>query len=210
MFPNYKSKTFVIRAIGFTHTEIQVTIVDLNFNNANKAIKTSKNKMVKKFCCCVPLEKGCICISILGIAISGVIFVVHENLWTVLSLLLSVISGGFLLVGAIKYTRISMILYIIFEIIHIVEMFTAVIIIFVDLIAFRNFKCYANCHCYWVAIGSWNSGVQDEEGSDICDTIGIVLGSLFWIYIIFDIYFLKCAYSLLMRAHINKSESTTA
>ena len=39
MFPNYKSKTFVIRAIGFTHTEIQVTIVELNFTNANKAIK---------------------------------------------------------------------------------------------------------------------------------------------------------------------------
>ena len=165
--------------------------------------------MVKKFCCCIPLEEGCICISIIGLGISGIIFVVQENLWTLLSLCLSATSGGFLLIGAIKYTRISMILYIIFEVIHVVEMFTAIIIIFVDLLAMHSFKCYSNCHCYWVSIGQWNSDEHEKEGREICDKIGTVIGSLFWIYIIIDIYFLKCAYSLLMRFHMNKSESTT-
>ena len=167
-------------------------------------------KMVKKFCCCIPLEKGCIFISIIGLGISGIIFVVHENLWTLLSLCLSAISGAFLLLGTIKHTRISMILYVLLEVIHIGEMFTAIIVIFVDLIAVRNFKCYSNCHCYWVAIGQWNSDVREQEGSDICDPVGIVLGSLLWIYIMLDFYFLKCAYTLLMRVHINKLESSTA
>ena len=89
-------------------------------------------------------------------------------------------------------------------------MFTAIIIIFVDLLALRSFKCNLNCHCYWVSIGQWISDEREQEGSDVCDKIGIVLGSMFWIYIMLDIYFLKCAYSLLMRTHMNKSESTNA
>ena len=79
------------------------------------------------------LEKGCIFIAVIGLAASGIIFVIHENLWTVLSLALSVVSGGFLLAGAIKYTRISIIIYVLLEILHITEMFAACIIIFVDL-----------------------------------------------------------------------------
>ena len=38
-FPDIISKTFVIRTIGFTHTKIEVTIVLLDFTNANRAIK---------------------------------------------------------------------------------------------------------------------------------------------------------------------------
>ena len=165
--------------------------------------------MVKTFCCCVPLEKGCICIAIISLAISGIIFVVHENLWTLLSLVLSVISGGFLLSGTIKYTRMLIILYILFEIIHITEMSTACVVIFVDLIAFRRFKCYWNCHCYWVTLRYWSSEEDEGDTSDVCDKVGIVLGSLFWVYILADFYFLKCAYSLLMKTHIGKSDSTS-
>ena len=164
--------------------------------------------MVKKFCCCVPLDKGCIFIAVISLAASGLIFVVQENLWTLLSLLLSILSAGFLLSGTIKYTRMSIILYIIFEIIHIAEMCTGCIIIFVDIIVFSKFKCYWSCHCYWVTLNYWKSE-EDERDTEVCDKVGIVLGSLFWAYILVDFYFLKCAYSLLMKTHVSKSDSTT-
>ena len=167
--------------------------------------------MVNKFCGFMHLEKGCIFIAVIGLATSGIIFVIHENLWTVLSLALSVVSGGFLLAGAIKYTRISIIIYVLFEILHITEMFAACVIIFVDLIALRKFECNTNCHCYWVAFGNWNtSHVGDGDSYEKCEKEGIILGCFFWTYILADIYFLKCAYNLLMKTHLSKSDSTAS
>ena len=170
--------------------------------------------MVDDFCFCAPLEKGCICIAVIGLATSGVIFVVQENLWTLLSLGLSIISGGFLLSGTIKYARMSIIFYIIIEIIHVTEMFTACVVIFTDLIVFRNFKCRWNRHCYWFTLSYWESSNEidgsDDNNVEDCDKVGIILGSLFSVYILVDFYFLKCGYSLLMKTHISKSNSIPA
>ena len=162
--------------------------------------------MVSKFCCCIPLEKGCIIISIISLATSGLIFTIHENLWTIMSLALSVISNGFLLTGVIKYTRMSIILYILFEIVHMTEMITSCIMIFVDLIAYQQMKCHGNCHCYWVAIGNWNYDEDHKDSRNACDQEGVILACLFWIYLLADIYFLKTAYSLLMKTHDSKSD----
>ena len=166
--------------------------------------------MANDFCFGAPLEKGCICIAVIGLAASGIIFVVQENLWTLLSLGLSVVSGGFLLSGTIKYTRMSIILYLIIEIIHVTEMFTACVVIFTDVIVFRRFNCHLNCHCYWVTISYWSSEEMEGDNVEVCDKIGVLLGSLFWVYILFDFYFLKCGYVLLMKTHISKSEITSA
>ena len=166
--------------------------------------------MVNDFCCCAPLEKGCISIAVISLATSGIIFVVQENLWTLLSLGLSVVSGGFLLSGTIMYTRMSIILYMIIEMIHVTEMFTACVVIFTDLIVFQNVECNWSCHCYWVTLSYWSSEEIEADTTDVCDKVGIVLGSLFWVYILVDFYFLKCAYSLLMKTHISKSDSTSA
>ena len=144
------------------------------------------------------------------LAASGVIFVVHENLWTLLSLGLSVVSGGFLLSGTIKYARMSIILYIIIEMIHVTEMFTACVVIFTDLIVFRNFKCHWNCHCYWVTLSYWSSKEIEGDTVEVCDKVGILLGSMFSVYILVDFYFLRCGYSLLMKTHISKSNVTSA
>ena len=164
--------------------------------------------MANDFCFGAPLEKGCICIAVIGLAASGIIFVVQENLWTLLSLGLSVVSCGFLLSGTIKYTRMSIILYLIIEIIHVTEMFTACVVIFTDLIVFRSFNCHLNCHCYWVSIRS--SDEMEGDTVDVCDKVGVLLGSLFWVYILVDFYFLRCGYSLLMKTHISKSNVTSA
>ena len=163
--------------------------------------------MFRKFCGCVALDLGCIFISMIGLAMSGIIFVIHEDLWTVISLILSVVSGGFLLLGSIKYIRMALIMYLIVEAIHVTEMFAACIIIFADIIAFRKFKCHWNCHCLWLAVCPSMSSDECEDSSEVCDKIGILLGSAFWIYTLIDIYFLICGFGLLMETHISKSDN---
>ena len=118
---------------------------------------------------------------------------IQNNLWSIIGLILGVISSTFLLLGAIRRVRMATIMYLTFEIVHIIEMLVACIVIFVDLIAFGNYKC---------ACGGPECENNDE---DICGRIGIMLGSVLWVYVLLDIYFWMCAFSLLMKTHIGKS-----
>ena len=158
--------------------------------------------MLRKVCC-LSLDQGCILIPIIGLATSGLMFGIHQDVWTILSLALSAVSGTFMLLGSIKYIRMAIIIYLFFEFIHITETFTACIIIFVDLIAFKNFNCSWNWNRKWVALCQSNEDCEDNK--DVCDTVGILLGSAFWIYTLLNIYFLMCGFSLLMETHVGKS-----
>lgn len=147
--------------------------------------------MLSKLCCCLHLQKGCIIISLIGFAISGGIFVFQTNLWSIIGFVLVILSSIFLLLGTIKHMRMATIMYLILEMIHIIEIFAACLVIFVDLIAFEDYKCI--CH-----------GLQCEN-DNICERIGIMLGSIFGIYTLVDIYFWICAFGLLMETHVGKS-----
>lgn len=145
--------------------------------------------MLNKFCFCCHLDKGCIIIGIVSIALSGCIFVVQKNVWSIVGLVLGLLSAAFLLLGTAKYPKASTITYLFFEIIHITEMCVATIAVFVDVIVFKQFtcECYNNDDC--------------EDVKKVCERLGILFGSICWTYSLIGIYFWICVLNFLLEIY---------
>ena len=149
--------------------------------------------MLHKFCCCIPIDRGCILIAITNIVLSGVTFVVQENVWTIVDLVLVLLSSVLLLYGSIKHFRFAVILYILVETIHITEMCAGSIVLFADMIAYKKFSCVCDSH-------------ECENNHETCDKMGVALASFLWIHTLAALWFLKCAFDFLMDIHEIKSD----
>ena len=129
-------------------------------------------------------------IAVLGVALSGIMLIIQRTLWSIVAVSLSLISSTFLLFGTIKQIKLGIMLYLVLEMIKIIEMFIATVIVVVDIIVYKQFTCQCDSH---------------ECEDNFCETISIALGTFGSIVVVVSSYFWICVLSFIFKITPPKS-----
>ena len=147
------------------------------------------------FCFCISLDKGCIWIAVFGIGLPGIMLIIQSNLWSVVGCILSLTSSAFLILGTIKQIKLAIIVYLVVEMVQIIETLTAAVIVLVSVIANKNFTCTCDSH-------------ECEDDTSYCDTIGILLGSFGCVEVMISTYFWICVLSFALKLYSHENMIT--
>ena len=141
---------------------------------------------------CFSLDKGCILIAVFGIGLPGIMLIIQSTLWSVVGFILSLTSSAFLLLGTIKQIKLAIIVYLVLEMVQVIETLIATVIVLVNVIGTKNFTCTCDSH-------------ECEDDTSYCDMIGITLGSFGCVEVVISTYFWICvlSFSLKLYSHEN-------
>ena len=145
-------------------------------------------RFFNKFCFCVRLDKGCIWIAVLGIGFPGIMLMIPSTLWSIVGFILSLASSGFLLLGTIKQIKLAIIVYLVLEMVQVIETIIATVIVLVNVISKKTFTCICDSH-------------ECKDDTSYCDTIGIILGSFGCVDVMISTYFCICALSFALKLY---------
>ena len=143
-------------------------------------------KLFNKLCCCIPLDKGCVWIAVCSIAFSGIMLMIQVSLWSIVGFVLSVASSASLIIGTIKQLKLGIIIYLVLEMIQVIETFVSTIIVLVDVTLYENSECGCDSH-------------ECETSKNFCNLIGKVLGGFGGLEVLISTYFWICVLSYYIK-----------
>ena len=137
-----------------------------------------------KCCCCVDLRTGCIVIAVLGF-IGSLSSFQHGIVWGVVGLVASIVAHGCLLYGAIKYHKVTTLVYLVMEMLFIIFYVVLAVLTIVVLSGGGVASCLDN----------WDGVSDDGTGCAVFVSIAIVVMLVYVALIGLSIYWWVCVFS---------------
>ena len=149
-----------------------------------------------KCCCCVDLRTGCIIIAVLGLIGSFSSFY-SGIVWGIVGFVAAIVAHGCLLYGAIKYHKVTTLVYLVMEMLFIIFYVVLLVLTIVFFAEGTVVTCWKN----------WDGGASDGTGCAVVVGIAVTILLVYVALIAFSIYFWVCVYSFYQDVKRNEITS---